>query len=155
AEHGWVTDTVKHRWDLATAQAMMSHDSAVATLLLERIIEGPRTPSTMQARMLIADRLLAQAHDDTTLFAALERIAEVGRADPSLLYVVRASTRWGHAIRADLDSSPAGAPEGDMMLLYHATMARDSLRAPALASWLLGRLEHDWPASPYIGKDLL
>src|SRR5690606_6088588 len=109
----------------------------------------------MQPRMLIADRLLAQAHDDTTLFAALERIAEFGRADPSMLFVVQGFTRWGEAMRADLDSTPAGAPEGDMMLLYHATIARDSLRAPALASWLLGRLERDWPASPYIGKALL
>lgn len=155
AQHGWVTDTVKQLWDLTTAQAMMSHDSAVATLLLERIVAGPRTPSTMQARLLIADRLLAQAHDDSTLFAALTRIGEFAQADPSMQFMVQGLGRWGAAMRADLDSTAAGAPEGDMMLFYHAAIARDSLRAPALASWLLERLERDWPESPYVPKALL
>jgi hypothetical protein len=155
AEHSWATDTVKHRWDLATAQVMMSHDSAVATMMLERILEGPRTPSAMPARMILADQLIAHAEDDTTFFAALARIEEFGRADPAMLFTVQGLTSWGERMRADLDTIPTGAPEGDLMLLYHATVARDTLKAPRLASWLLQRLERDWPESPYVPKALL
>jgi hypothetical protein len=155
AEHRWVTDTVKHQWDFATAQAMMSHDSAVATLMLEQIVEGPRTPSTMPARMILADQLIGHVSNDTTLLAAIERIEEFGRADPAMRFTVQALTSWGEAMRADLDTIPVGAPDGDLMLLYHATVARDTLQAPRLASWLLQRLERDWPDSPYVPKVLL
>jgi hypothetical protein len=58
-------------------------------------------------------------------------------------------------MRVDLDTTRAGAPDGDMMLFFHATVARDTIKSPALAAWLLGRLERDWPASPYVPKALL
>jgi hypothetical protein len=151
----WVTDTVKHRWDLATAQTMMSHDSAVATLMLERISDGSRTPSTTMARMMLIDQLIGQAKDDSTLFAALARIEEFGRNDPSMVFQIQALTSWSRAMRVDLDTTRAGAPDGDMMLFFHATVARDTIKSPALAAWLLGRLERDWPASPYVPKALL
>lgn len=155
ARHAWATDTVMYRWDLATAQTMMSHDSAVATLMLDRITAGPRTPATLQARMLVADRLIERVRDDTTLAAALERIERLGRDDPTMMFQAQQLIGWGRAIRSDLDATAPGTPEGDLMLYFHATVARDTLGAPALAAWLLGRLERDWPTSPYVPKALL
>jgi hypothetical protein len=153
--HRWATDTVQQRWDLATAETMMSHDSAVATLMLERIVAGARTPSASRARMLLLDQMITQASDDTTLGLVLGRIEAFGRSDPSILFPVQRLVSWGRAMRADLDSTRAGAPDGDMMLFFHATVARDTLESPRLASWLLARLERDWPASPYVPKALL
>ena len=153
--HAWVTDTVMYRWDLATAQTMMSHDSAVATMMLDRITEGPRTPATMQARMLVADRMIERVRDDSSLSAALDRIETLGRDDPTMMFQAQRLTGWGRAMLADVTSTSPGAAEGDMMLYFHATVARDTLGAPALAAWLLGRLERDWPASAYVPKALL
>lgn len=153
--HPWADDTVQQQWDLVTAQAMMSHDSVVATLMLERITAGTRTPAAMRARMLLADQLIMHARDDTSLVAALTRIDEFGQSDPAMQFQAQRLGFWGRTMRADLDSTRAGAPEGDMMLFFHATVARDTLKAPALAAWLLTRLERDWPDSPYVPKALL
>jgi hypothetical protein len=71
------------------------------------------------------------------------------------MFVAQRLIGWGAAIRDDLDSLDAGAPEGDMVMFFHATVARDTLQAPALAAWLYGRLERDWPVSPYLPKALL
>jgi hypothetical protein len=153
--HPWANDTIKQRWDMATATAMMSHDSAVGTLMLEQVIQGPRTSITMQARLLLADQLMTHARDDTSLVTALARIEEFGVADPTMRFATQRLSSWGRGIRADLDTLRPGAAEGDLALFFHATVARDSLRAPALAAWLLQRLERDWPDSPYVPKALL
>lgn len=154
-EHRWVTDTVRLRWDLAAAEAMMSRDSVAAMRLLNQLADGPVTPETFRARMLVADHVMAAARDDVTLAAALDRIDALGRTDPTIVLLAQRLTSWGSAIRADVDTIAPGTPDGDMAMFFHSEVARDTLHAPALSAWLLARLESGWPASPYVAKALL
>ncbi|MBA2291551.1 MAG: hypothetical protein H0W15_03745, partial [Gemmatimonadales bacterium] len=63
--------------------------------------------------------------------------------------------RLAEGLRAQHDSLIPGSPLGDMLTFIHGEIARDSLRAPALASYFFSRLERDWPLSPYLAKALL
>jgi hypothetical protein len=155
ARHKWVTETTLRRWDLSMAETSLLHDPGEGMRMLARLTEGINSPATTRARMLVAEHDMRQVRDDTTLTAALARIERIGRDDPTALFVTQRLVGWGSAIRHDIDTLPAGAPEGDMTMFFHATVARDTLQAPALAAWLLRRLERDWPGSPYVPKALL
>ncbi len=79
----------------------------------------------------------------------------ITRGDAAATFSAQHLTRWGRAIEGDLETTSAGTPAGDLAMLFDASVARDTLAATGLASWLLRRLERGWPDSPYLAKALL
>jgi hypothetical protein len=59
------------------------------------------------------------------------------------------------AVRGSVASVLPGTPQGDLRLFFAAESARDSLRAPRLASTLFRRILKEWPASSYAPKVIL
>lgn len=148
-------DTTRSQWMLAAAQAAAGRDPSASRALLEEVAEMPRSPAVSRARILLAEVLVAEAHDSLTLAAALAALAEVGGDDAAARVTAEHLAAWGRAILTDVDTLDAGAPDGDLATLFDAMVARDTLEAPRLASWLLRRLERHWPESPYVAKALL
>lgn len=148
-------DTARARWQLAAAEAILPSDPAAGTRRLEAVVAMPESPPVSQARMLLLERRVAAVDDSASLATTLERLQDVGRGDPAVSFRSQALTRWGREILAELAATPAGSADGDLAMFFHATIARDTLRAPRLASHLLLRLEQGWPESPYVAKALL
>lgn len=148
-------DTLRARWYLAAVQGALGRDDGHADRYLDTLAALPRTPSASQGRVLLAERRLAGVRDSTSLEEALRAVSRLATGDPTTALRVEQLARWSRAITADLAAHAPGSPEGDLALLLDAAIARDTLRAPRLAGWLLGRLERGWPASPYVAKALL
>lgn len=148
-------DTTRSAWMLAAAEAETERDPVASKALLGDVAEMPRSPAVSRARVLLAEVLVAEAHDSLTLAAALAALADVGGDDVTARIRAEQLAAWGKAILADVDTFKAGAPEGDLATIFDAMVARDTLEAPRLASWLLRRLERQWPESPYVAKALL
>lgn len=148
-------DTTRSQWMLAAAQAAAGRDPSASRALLEEVAEMLRSPAVSRARILLAEVLVAEAHDSLTLAAALAALAEVGGDDAAARVTAEHLAAWGRAILTDVDTLDPGAPDGDLATIFGAMVARDTLEAPRLASWLLRRLERHWPESPYVAKALL
>jgi hypothetical protein len=148
-------DTTRGAWLLAAAEAGMRRDEAGSRATLERVAGMPRSPAVSRARVLLAERLIAEAHDSLTLARAVAALEGVGGDDPTARVFANLLAGWGRTILRDVDSLAAGEAEGDLAMVYDAMVARDTLHAPRLASWLLLRLERRWPESPYVPKALL
>jgi hypothetical protein len=148
-------DTTRGAWLLAAAEAGMVRDPVGSRAMLARVAAMPRSAAVSRARVLLAERLIAEAHDSLTLAQAVAALDAVGGDDPAARVFANQLAGWGRTILRDVDSLSAGEAEGDLAMVYGAMVARDTLHAPRLASWLLQRLERQWPASPYVPKALL
>jgi hypothetical protein len=149
------TDTVRSGWLLAAAEAGALRDPEGSRRLLEQVVAMPRSPAVSRARTLLADQAISAAHDSLTLVRALADLEAVGGDDPAARSFAGRLGNWGRAILRTADSLPPGSADGDLAMLFSAMVARDTLHAPRLASWLLHRLEQRWPESPYLAKALL
>ena len=150
-----VSDGLRSRWLMAAAEGRMVHDDSAGVAYLRTVLEQPPSAVVNQARRLLAERTLAEARDVESLRAALQQLDLAMRDDPASAFMMNELLQGARSIDRELDSLIAGAPEGDLALLYQASVAEDRLKAPALASFILQRLERDWPDSPYLPKALL
>lgn len=148
-------DTVRAGWRLAAAQGLESSGRGDPEPYLRAILETPRVPMATSARMELVDRRMAGLRDSTSLEAVLGALPELTRGDAAASFNATQKARWARAIRGDLREHPPGSPEGDLAMLFDAALARDTLQADRLASWLLQRFERGWPQSPYLAKGLL
>lgn len=142
------------RWLLAAAEAGLERDEDAAIRRLEALLAMDSVPAASQARMLLIDRRIASVRDSASLAEMVASLGPLVRGDASAGYYAEGLARWGRTILGDLAGHPPGAEEGDLAMYFDAGIARDTLRAPALADWLLGRLERGWPDSPYVPKAL-
>ncbi len=148
-------DTLRATWLFAAAEAGAARDPVASRELLERVTTMPRSAAVSLARVELVEQAITAAHDSLTLAQALERLVVVGGDDVTARAMAGQRSEWGRAILRDIDTLAAGAPDGDLAMLFDAMVARDTLGAPRLAAWLLGRLEQRWPTSPYRAKALL
>ena len=106
-------------------------------------------------RLMIAERIVSHATTGVQLRMAADSVGSLSTDDGETAQRFAVLGRIVEALAVQHDSLVAGAPQGDMLTFVHAELARDSLRAPDLASYFLARLEREWPASPYMVKALL
>ncbi|MEO5800323.1 MAG: hypothetical protein ABIZ70_06000 [Gemmatimonadales bacterium] len=142
------------RWLLAAVRGAEPTDPAAMDRYLARLLLLPGSPSVSEGALLATDRIVAHAISPADLrfrFDSLARVADEG------LPRRRADQLRGiaTALMDEESATVAGSPAGDLVLFVLAESARDSLAAPRLAGWLFGRIERDWPQSPYVGKSLL
>ncbi len=150
-----VNDTIMARWRLAAAQGLLAADHGAADRYLEAVLETPTVPSASQARMLLTERRMATVADSASLQSVLDSLGPLNRGDGVAMIFAQDLARWGDAIQGDIRANPPGAATGDLAMFFDASIARDSLKARHLASWLFQRMEHGWPQSPYLAKGLL
>lgn len=108
-----------------------------------------------EARVNLVEDRLARSTAPDDLRDAIDDIADLREADPLAGIQLGRYERLVDALLEDADTVQAGAVFGDLAFFHQAEIARDSLRAPQLASWFFRRLEAGWPDSPYLPKVLL
>lgn len=139
----------------AAARGAVRGDRDAADRRLEALVAVNDPNLSMQGRLMIAERLLAHTSSAATLQTAVDSLEELSTDDGSTAGRFAVLGRLAEGLRVQHDSLVAGTPQGDMLTFIHGEVARDSLRAPALASYFFSRLERDWPLSPYLAKALL
>ena len=107
--------------------------------------------------MLRVERQLVGAASIPELRAVLDSLRLAGDLPEGSIAAARVARlqRGGQRLVASNDSTRPGAPTGDLAVFALAEFARDSFADAPLASWLLGRLERDWPQSAYLPKALM
>ncbi len=139
----------------AAARGAVRGDAEAASRRLQALVSINDPNLSMQGRLMIAERLLRQTSSAATLRAAVDSLEHLTTDDGSTAGRFAVLGRLAEGLRVQHDSLIAGAPQGDMLTFMHGEVARDSLRAPELASYFFSRLERDWPRSPYLAKALL
>lgn len=139
----------------AAARGAARADADAASRRLEALVAVNDPTLSMQGRLMIAERLLAGASSASTLRVAVDSLEQLSTDDGSTAGRFAVLGRLAEGLRVQHDSLIPGSPLGDMLTFIHGETARDSLRAPALASYFFSRLERDWPLSPYLAKALL
>ena len=142
------------RWLLAAVRGALLTDPVAADRRLALLIALPSNVSVRAGELLAADRLVSRAESPSGLLVRLDSLAHFAEEGLTRL---RADDlrRTAKSLLEEERATPAGAPRGDLVLFALAVVARDSLVAPVLASWLFARIERDWPQSPYRAKALL
>jgi len=151
-----VSPTRRARLLVEDAQRWLGHDTAAAQARLARAAEiKPANQYSNAARLTQAKIALARvdgtADLDTVATLLQPLLTTAGFEGLAAKGLAQAITR----VRATLDSVGPGTPAGDLETFLTAELARDSLRAPALAKRLFHRVGEVWPASPYAPKALL
>lgn len=149
------SDTARARWLLGAAEAALASDPATGTRRLEALVAMPASPAVSQGRILLIDRRVAAVRDSGTLAATIEGLGGLVGRDATATYTAERFARWGRGVLREVAALSADTTEGDKALFFQATIARDTLHAPALASWLLLQIEQRWPESPYVPKAML
>ncbi|MES2306177.1 MAG: hypothetical protein V4558_11745 [Gemmatimonadota bacterium] len=142
------------RWLLGAIRGTEQEESAVSDRYLGKLLTFPGTEAAGAGVLLAVDRTVARAHSPGDLKVRLDSL---GQATDEGLARRRAEElrRLSIALLDEEAATRAGGPQGDLVLFVLGENARDSLRAPALASWLFARVERDWPQSPYVAKAIL
>jgi len=148
------TPALEARWRLAVARGsalapaeQMRHLDAAARL--------SGSASASQARVMLAERRLAGVDVPEGLTAVVDGFDALSEGEPTTMLELQRYVKFADALLEDVDTVKAGAPLGDLAFFHQAEIARDSLRAPVLASWFFRRIEADWAASAYLPKVLL
>jgi len=143
-------------WLFAGARAALTADPAAADRRLRQL--ALRTPGrwVTEGAMLQVELRITRATSPATVRNVLDSLRR-GPELPEGLAAMRLNRLQQGALQVlgPNDSTRAGAAGGDLVMFALAEYARDSLGAPRLAGWFFGRLERDWPASPYVPKALL
>jgi tetratricopeptide (TPR) repeat protein len=117
------------------------------------LVDGPAARG--EVRFEAARARIVHAPSLASLRAAAEQLGDLGvESGP---FVLR-GTQLAAAVERFLliaDSTPAGAPRGDLRLFLAGELARDSLGSPGLARAQFRRLADEWPDSPFVPKALL
>jgi tetratricopeptide (TPR) repeat protein len=148
------TPALEARWRLAVARG-----TAVAPAVQMRQLEAAAqlrgSAAASQARVLLAERRLADVTEPRGLMSVVGGFDVLTEGEPTTMLTLQRYVKFADAMFEDVDTVQAGAPLGDLAFFHQAEIARDSLRAPALASWFFRRIEADWAASAYLPKVLL
>jgi tetratricopeptide (TPR) repeat protein len=148
------TAALEARWRLAVARgAAVAPDEQVQQLETAARLVG--SAAAGDARIALAERRLAGVHSPEGLSAVVEGFTELTEGEPTTMLTLQRYIKFADALLEDADTTKAGAPLGDLSFFHQAEIARDSLRAPALAAWFFRRIESDWDQSPYLPKILL
>lgn len=148
------TIALEARWRLAVARgAAVPPDQQMQQLETAARLVG--SAAAVEARLALAERQLAGVNSPESLSAVVEGFDELTEGEPTTMVVLQRYIRFADALLEDADTTKAGAPLGDLSFFHQAEIARDSLRAPALASWFFRRIEADWRGSVYVPKVLL
>lgn len=141
---------------LNDAERLAPVDSRAAMERLRQVIAvGEPRDLVARARLNMLRLELASADDPAaldSLGAALERENTEGSPIAFDAEALAVSVRELIAVR---DSVTPETPQGDMRVFLAGELARDHLRAPALARLFLVRVADVWPESPYAAKALL
>lgn len=142
------------RWLLAVAQGSALKDPVASDRYLARLIALPRSQAVNTGALLATDRILARAISPADLRGRLDSLT--GFLDEGIARLrAEQLKRSASALLDEEAATKAGSDQGDLVLFVLAETARDSFAAPVLAGWLFGRVERDWPRSPYVAKSLL
>jgi tetratricopeptide (TPR) repeat protein len=148
------TPAVRANRILADA-ARFADDPDRARRRLERIRDQKEAPEAAAAARLELIRLdMRAAASREELEPVLQALGREAAESP-LGSQAEMMQRAIELVTSAVDSSPAGAPEGDMRTFLAAEAARDRLLAPRLAESLFRRVAAGWPGSPYAPKALL
>ena len=148
------TPPLEARWRLAVARGTaVAPEAQLRHLESAALLTG--SASAADARVALAERYLAQVHSPEALTDVVEGFDRLTEGDATALLVLQRYEKLADALLEDADTVRAGAPLGDLAFFHQAEIARDSLRAPALALWFFRRIETEWAASPYVPKVLL
>lgn len=149
-------DTLRARWRLALANGLEARQPAQSDSVLRTILALPGGNQVSgQVRITLGERNIANSHDSASLVSSLAATDSLAKGGPAAAFVLGRLLDAGRMIVSDLGSYPAATPLGDLVFFDDATIARDSLRAPRLAAWLLGQMEQRWPESPYLAKAMM
>lgn len=139
---------------MEAAQAAMLYDPEGAARRLQRL-ETSAGPVPQQVLLLQQQLRLSRPTTPAELRGPVDSISVGDLSDASFAQRHLADLlRYGRLLIGKNDSTVAGAPRGDLTMFALGEMARDSLGAPRLGAWYFGRLEREWPQSPYSGKAL-
>lgn len=148
------TPPLEASWRLAVARGTaVSSDVRLQQLEATAMLRGSAAASV--ARVLLAEVRLANVTVPDELTPVLDGFDALTEGDPTALLQLQRYVKFADALLEDVDTVKVGAPLGDLAYFHQAEIARDSLRAPRLASWLFRRIEADWAASAYLPKVLL
>jgi tetratricopeptide (TPR) repeat protein len=148
------TAPLETRWRLAVARGAAVPE-AEQLRQLEAAAGMTGSSFAGEARVALAERRLAAVSSPDDLTEVVEGFVRLVEGDPTTMLVLQRYEKFADALLEDADTVRTGAPLGDLAYFHQAEIARDSLRAPALASWFFRRIESEWPASPYVPKVLL
>lgn len=144
----------RSRWLLAAARGAVRHDPAAADARLAQLAMLPPGPAVSAGALLAIDRLVALSLSPSDLRLRVDSLARMDTEGLSRLRAGELRRKSVSLLEEEASATPA-TPRGDLVLFVLAETARDSLAAPQLAGWLFGRIERDWPQSPYVAKSLL
>lgn len=150
------TPALQARRLLDDANRLEATDSAAAG---ERLAQAARigagTESGDRAELRLFRRRVIRTASPAELPGLLDSLQRLSGERSTVLAEAQSLAGTIAAVRLAVDSSGPDVPQGDLRLFLAAESARDTLRAPALASALFRRLVDTWPDSPYAPKALL
>ncbi len=148
------TAPLEARWRLEVARGVaVPPDEQVRQLEAAALLVG--SVAATEARIALAERRLAGVTTPEGLTDVVESFDVLTEGEPTAMLVLQRYVNFADALIEDADTTQAGAPLGDLSFFHQAEVARDSLRAPALASWFFRRIEANWESSPYVPKVLI
>jgi tetratricopeptide (TPR) repeat protein len=140
------------RWLLEDGTRLARSDTTrAAARLREAVKAGGRGEAAGRARLqLVRLDLGAAAPEDLPM--AIESLRRLAESNETMAADVNRLRATAAGVLAAWDSTPPGAPQGDLRLFFAAEAARDSLIAPRLAERVFRRILDEWPDSPYAPK---
>ena len=148
-------DARRSAWLFAAIDAGLPADPVAAERRFQSLVQLPASRSVNEGRLRIAEYRVGQATSMGGLRLALDALGNLGTGAGLAAARIAELQRIGGQMVAEHDSLMVGKGTGDLTLFALAEVARDSLRAPALASFLWWQLEQGWPASPFVPKALM
>ncbi|MBL0177842.1 MAG: hypothetical protein IPP98_01785 [Gemmatimonadetes bacterium] len=148
-------DVRRSAWLFAAIDAGLPVDPVAAERHFQSLVRLPASRSVNEGRLRIAEYRVGQATSMRGLQSALDALGNLGTGSGLAAARIAELQRIGGQMVAEHDSLVVGKGAGDLTLFALAEVARDSLRAPALASSLWWQLEQGWPASPFVPKALM
>ena len=143
-------------WLLASARDALDRDPAAADRRLLRLATMPASVSVTQGRLLQEQLRVRRVTNPDQLQRAADSLSHISASeDVGGDRVVAGMVRMSRQLLDRNQQAVAGSDGGDLAVFGLAEAARDSLHAPQLGAWLFGRIERDWPRSPYVAKALM
>jgi hypothetical protein len=142
---------------LQEGRRLLEIDSVAADRRLAEAAQTAGHGSPIQAEALLqtSTSRIARTESAAVLREEADRLDDfsetAGRSDPRAAELAATARRVALAA----DSTPAGAPRGDLRLFIAGELARDSLGATRFAALQFHRIVTEWPASEYAPKALL
>jgi hypothetical protein len=149
------TESRRAEWLAAAIRGAIEVDPAAAERRFADLVQLPPSRWVGEGRLMIAEHRISQAASMDGLRAAVAALGSLAEGGGLATIRITDLRRLGGRMVTEHDSLRAGLPPGDLALFALAEEARDSLEAPALARWLLLRLEQEWSASPFVPKAMM